>query len=152
MLQRGRRPRDTAPTTVERELVCQLVLEAGRTVPVPTRLVYRTDDPYAVHVAFHTDTDTPVEWFFARDLLIEGVFHPTGQGDVKIWPGRTPRTMNFVYLLLSAPDEHALLQAPAAAVSAWTERTLRLVPPGSEESRLPSDVSTLPPPLPGGAV
>ncbi|WP_306610676.1 SsgA family sporulation/cell division regulator [Streptomyces lunaelactis] len=134
MQQRGRRRRDIALTTVERELVCQLVLEDGRSVAVPTRLVYRTDDPYAVRVAFHTDSDTPVEWCFARDLLIEGVFQPTGQGDVRIWPGKTPRTMGFVYLLLAVPGEHALLQVPALALSAWTERTLRVVPAGSESS------------------
>ncbi|MET7619209.1 SsgA family sporulation/cell division regulator [Streptomyces sp. NPDC005408] len=145
MLQRGRRLRDRTQTTVERELVCQLVLEAGRTVPVPTRLVYRTDDPYAVHLSFHTDSDVPVEWCFARDLLIEGVFHPTGQGDVKVWPGRTPRTMNFVYLLLSAPTEHALIQAPARAVAAWTERTLRVIPPGAEEAQPPGHVVDLGP-------
>lgn len=151
MLQRGRRTRKVAHTTVERELVCQIVLEAGRTFPVPARLVYRTDDPYAVHVTFHTDTDRPVQWCFARDLLIEGLFDRTGQGDVKVWPGRTPRTRDFVYLLLSTPDEHALVQAPALAISAWTERTLRLVPPGAEREQLAFDLSELPPSLPGGA-
>ncbi|WP_406301569.1 SsgA family sporulation/cell division regulator [Streptomyces sp. NBC_00885] len=145
MLQRGRLPGDRTHTTVERELVCQLVLEAGRTLPVPTRLVYRTDDPYAVHVVFHTDTDEPVEWCFARDLLIEGIFHPTGEGDVKVWPGRTGPSMNFVHLLLSGPTEHVLIQAPARALSAWTERTLRMVPPGTEEAQPPSHVGDLGP-------
>ncbi|MGI5404388.1 SsgA family sporulation/cell division regulator [Streptomyces sp. CA-135486] len=149
MPQRGRRPRSGGHRTVEREVVCQFVLEAGRTVPVAARLVYRTEDPYAVHLAFHTDTDDPVDWCFARDLLIEGLFHPTGEGDVRIWPGRTPRTCDFVYLLLAAPEGNALLQAPALAVSAWTERTLRLVPPGAEVLQPPVDASALPPSLPG---
>ncbi|TQK50408.1 sporulation and cell division protein SsgA [Streptomyces sp. SLBN-118] len=145
MPHRGCRPGDSTHTTVERELVCQLVLEAGRAVPVPTRLVYRTDDPYAVHVSFHTDTDEPVEWCFARDLLVEGIFHPTGEGDVKVWPGRTRRTMDFVYLLLSGPTDDTLIQAPSRAVSAWTERTLRLVPPGTEAEQSPCDADDLGP-------
>ncbi|WP_455351601.1 SsgA family sporulation/cell division regulator [Streptomyces sp. SYSU K217416] len=132
MPHRAHPPGEVAHTTVERDLVCQLVLDAGRIVPVPARLVYRTDDPYAVHFAFHTDTSSPVHWCFARDLLIEGLYHPAGQGDVKIWRGKTPLTAGFVYLLLTAPEGQALLQAPALALSAWLERVLRLVPPGHE--------------------
>lgn len=35
-------------------------------------------------------------------------------------------------MALSSPGGEALLEAPAAPVSAWLERTLRVVPPGSE--------------------
>ncbi|GAA3100682.1 hypothetical protein GCM10020254_52750 [Streptomyces goshikiensis] len=34
------------------------------------------------------------------------------------------------------PDGDALLEAPAGSVSAWLERTLRAVPPGTEADRL----------------
>ncbi|MEV8392859.1 MULTISPECIES: SsgA family sporulation/cell division regulator [unclassified Streptomyces] len=125
-------------TVVERELELNLVLSPERSIPVPARLVYRTDDPYAVHITFHIGSDTPVNWTFARELLVEGVFRPCGHGDVRIWPtkidGRT-----VLCVALSSPDGDALLEAPCAAVSAWLERTLRIVPPGTESEQLGLD-------------
>ncbi|MFE3141070.1 SsgA family sporulation/cell division regulator [Streptomyces scopuliridis] len=125
-------------TVVERELELNLVLSPERSIPVPARLIYRTDDPYAVHITFHIGSDNPVKWTFARELLVEGVFRPCGHGDVRIWPtkigGRT-----VLCVALSSPDGDALLEVPCAAVSAWLERTLRIVPPGTESERLGLD-------------
>ncbi|MFF7237421.1 SsgA family sporulation/cell division regulator [Streptomyces collinus] len=125
-------------TVVERELELKLVLSPERSVPVPARLGYRSDDPYAVHVSFHIDSEHPVDWTFARELLVEGVFRPCGHGDVRVWPTKVDGR-GVVLMALSSPDGDALLEAPAAQVSAWLERTLRAVPPGSEAGRLGLD-------------
>ncbi|MFD7627816.1 SsgA family sporulation/cell division regulator [Streptomyces sp. NPDC059851] len=125
---------------VERELEIRLVLSPDRSVPVPARLVYRADDPYAVHVTFHTGSSAPVNWTFARELLVEGVFRPCGHGDVRIWPAKL-EDRSVLCLALTSPDGDALLQAPAALVSAWLERTLRVVPPGSEADLLGLDAA-----------
>ncbi|KWT63014.1 sporulation protein SsgA [Streptomyces albus subsp. albus] len=125
-------------TVVERELELGLVLSPERSIPVPARLTYRTDDPYAVHVTFHIGSDAPVNWTFARELLVEGVFRPCGNGDVRVWPTKVDGR-SVVCMALSSPDGDALLEAPAAAVSAWLERTLRVVPPGSEHEHLGLD-------------
>lgn len=125
-------------TTVERELEMRLVLSPARSIPVPALLAYRTDDPYAVHTAFHIGSAAPVHWTFARDLLVEGVFRPAGHGDVRVWPTRSAER-DLVCLALSSPDGDALLQAPTAPVAAWLERTLRSVPPGTEGDRLGLD-------------
>lgn len=125
-------------TVVERELELKLVLSPERSVPVPARLGYRSDDPYAVHVTFHIDSEHPVDWTFARELLVEGVFRPCGHGDVRVWPTKVDGR-GVVLMALSSPDGDALLEAPAAQVSAWLERTLRAVPPGSEAGRLGLD-------------
>ncbi|MER7106398.1 SsgA family sporulation/cell division regulator [Streptomyces sp. NPDC000229] len=125
-------------TVVERELELALVLSPERSVPVPARLIYRTDDPYAVHITFHVGSDHPVHWTFARELLIEGVFRPCGHGDVRIWP-TTLDGKPVVLMALSSPDGEALLEVPAAQVSAWLERALRVVPPGSESQQLGLD-------------
>ncbi|KOT86250.1 sporulation protein SsgA [Streptomyces sp. NRRL F-5755] len=125
-------------TVVERELELGLVLSPERSIPVPARLTYRTDDPYAVHVTFHIGSDAPVNWTFARELLVEGVFRPCGNGDVRVWPTKVDGR-SVVCMALSSPDGEALLEAPAAAVSAWLERTLRVVPPGSEHEHLGLD-------------
>ena len=125
-------------TVVERELELKLILSPERAIPVPARLSYRTDDPYAVHIAFHVTSEHPVHWTFSRDLLVEGVFRPCGQGDVRVWPTKR-EGRSVVLMALSSPDGDALLEAPAAQVSAWLERTLRVVPPGAEGGQLGLD-------------
>ncbi|MFD4033081.1 SsgA family sporulation/cell division regulator [Streptomyces sp. NPDC058637] len=123
---------------VERELELRLVLSPERAIPVPARLSYLTDDPYAVHITFHIGSETPVHWTFARELLVDGVFRPCGHGDVRIWPTRVD-DRGVICVALTSPDGNALLEMPSAAVAAWVERTLRVVPPGSESSLLGLD-------------
>jgi hypothetical protein len=125
-------------TVVERELELTLVLSPERGIPVPARLAYRTDDPYAVHITFHVGSASPNHWTFARELLVEGVFRECGEGDVRIWPTKTDER-SVVCMALSSPDGQAVLEAPASAVSAWLERTLRVVAPGSEHTFLAID-------------
>ncbi|MER6851658.1 SsgA family sporulation/cell division regulator [Streptomyces flaveolus] len=125
-------------TVVERELELRLILSPEYGVPVPARLTYLADDPYAVHITFHVDSGHPVHWTFARELLVEGVFRPCGHGDVRVWPSKA-EGRSVVLMALSSPDGEALLEAPSAQVSAWLERTLRTVPPGSEGARLGLD-------------
>ncbi|MEU8027371.1 SsgA family sporulation/cell division regulator [Streptomyces sp. NPDC049099] len=123
---------------VERELELRLILSPERSIPVPARLGYSSADPYAVHIAFHINSDSPVSWTFARDLLVEGVFRPCGQGDVRVWPTKADGR-RVVLMALSSPDGEALLEAPVPQVSAWLERTLRAVPPGTEGGQLGID-------------
>lgn len=59
-------------TVVESELELNLVLSAERSIAVPARLTYRSEDPYAVQITFHIGSDHPVGWTFARELLVEG--------------------------------------------------------------------------------
>lgn len=125
-------------TVVERKLELSLVLSPELSLPVAARLTYGTHDPYAVHITFHVGTDSPIRWTFARELLLEGMFRPCGLGDVRIWP-TDPGERGFVCMALASPDGEALLKAPAAPVSAWLKRTLRLVAPGSEHEWLAMD-------------
>ncbi|MEV1066979.1 SsgA family sporulation/cell division regulator [Streptomyces sp. NPDC050263] len=125
-------------TVVERELELRLILSPERSIPVPARLSFRSDDPFAVLVTFHINSEQPVNWTFARELLIEGVFRPCGHGDVRVWPTKA-EGRSVVLMALSSPDGDALLQAPAPQVSAWLERTLRVVPPGTEAEQLGID-------------
>lgn len=125
-------------TVVERELELTLVLSPERNIPVPARLTYRTDDPFAVHIVFHLGSEHPVHWTFARELLVEGAFRPCGQGDVRVWPTQAVGR-DVVVFALDSPEGDALLEAPALAVTAWLERTLRLVPPGTEGERFDLD-------------
>ncbi|MCX2925211.1 SsgA family sporulation/cell division regulator [Streptomyces sp. NEAU-W12] len=123
---------------VEHEVELRLILSPERDVPVPTLFGYRTDDPYAVHLTFHLGSGQPVHWTFARELLIEGVFRPCGHGDVRVWPSKA-QGRGVVLVALSSPEGDGLLEAPAAQVSSWLERTLRVVPPGRESEQLGLD-------------
>jgi hypothetical protein len=129
---------DAQAREVSEELRIRLILSPERSVPVPARLRYLVDDPFAVHITFHLGQDSPVTWVFARELLVEGVFRACGQGDVRIWPTRLDGC-NVICLALSSPAGDALLEAPAGTVAAWLERTLRLVPPGHEDTGLDVD-------------
>ncbi|GAB3128080.1 SsgA family sporulation/cell division regulator [Streptomyces calidiresistens] len=124
--------------TVEREITMRLVVSPERGVDVPTRLRYRSEDPYAVQVTFHVNSPVPVNWTFARDLLVEGVVRPSGGGDVRVRPAEVGGR-SVVSLELTSPDGDALLQAPAEPLSAWLEQTLLAVPVGAEPGRLALD-------------
>jgi len=127
-------------TVVERELTMRMIVSAERYAPVTARLRYATDDPFAVHVAFHSGAERPVLWTFARDLLTEGRFRACGQGDVRVWPGRGVEGGGPVILLaLSSPCGDALLEVDAAEVAGWLAHTLCLVPRGREGELLDLD-------------
>ncbi|MGP3923652.1 SsgA family sporulation/cell division regulator [Streptomyces sp. 8N616] len=123
---------------LELDLDLMLVLSHERAVPIPARLAYRRDDPYAVQITFHVGSDSPVRWTFARELLIEGVFRPCGEGDVRVRPTKVDGR-SAVSMALSSPGGSALIEAPAAALSAWLELTVRAVAPGSEHEWLDVD-------------
>ncbi|MEV7189878.1 SsgA family sporulation/cell division regulator [Kitasatospora sp. NPDC093102] len=109
----------------------ELLLPSGEPVTLPTLLSYRSYDPLAVHIVFHTDADGRVPWVFARDLLAQGLHRPSGQGDVQVWPGAVGHE-EVLNLALSSPEGTAWLRAPLHVVAQWLERTHRLVPAGRE--------------------
>ncbi|GHF37064.1 sporulation protein SsgA [Streptomyces mashuensis] len=122
-------------SVVEKDVEVRLAVSRENSVPVPARLVYRTDDPYAVHITFHLGSAAPVTWTFARDLLMEGAFRASGEGDVRVFPGKEGGRA-VVCVLLSSPDGSALLRVRSGEVGEWLERTLRIVPPGRERAWL----------------
>ncbi|OEU87214.1 sporulation protein SsgA [Streptomyces abyssalis] len=125
---------------VKCELEIRLVLSPQHSLPVQACLNYRAEDPYAVHIAFHVGPGAPVTWTFARELLVEGVFRPCGEGDVRVWPAKVG-DRDVICVALSSPDGDALLETPAGAVSGWLERTLRAVPAGAEGEVLGMDAA-----------
>jgi hypothetical protein len=119
-------------TTVCAELGLWLVVPEDTAVPLVASLSYRGDDPYAVRMAFHVGMDQPVEWIFARELLIAGnETDGRGDGDVKVWPaaGTGGDVLNIA---LSSPFGQALFETAAAPVAEFIQRTYQLVPAGRE--------------------
>lgn len=118
-------------TTVSAELGLRLVVPEHSAVPLMASLSYDGDDPYAVRMAFHVGMDEPVEWIFARDLLIAGQKQHAGAGDVQVWPA-AETDGEILNIALSSPFGQALFEVSAAAVTDFLQRTYRLVPADRE--------------------
>ena len=118
-------------TTVSAELSLRLVVPEHTAVPLAASLSYHGDDPYAVRIAFHVGMDEPVEWIFARELLVAGPDAGNGDGDVQVWPasGTGGEVLNIA---LSSPFGQALFEAPAAPIAEFVQRTYQIVPAGRE--------------------
>ncbi|MET0839746.1 MAG: SsgA family sporulation/cell division regulator, partial [Marmoricola sp.] len=78
-------------------------------------------------------------WTFARELLAEGLYTPSGNGDVQVWPCLSSTGDAVVIIELSSPDGLALLQAPSRTVHDFVARTHEVVPEGEETSHLAMD-------------
>lgn len=120
--------------TVSAELDLRLVVSGAPTIPVAARASYSADDPWALTVAFHSGSGErgPVAWMFARQLLIEGIGHPVGEGDVRIWPGETDG-VPVVTLAMSSPSGSARFEIDRDAVDAFLQETYLAVQIGWEE-------------------
>ncbi|MGB8020925.1 MAG: SsgA family sporulation/cell division regulator [Candidatus Nanopelagicales bacterium] len=127
-----------SPTAVTVELYMRMVVDSDRTVDVPCSLEYRVDEPFAVRATFNTGASN-IEWMFARDLLVEGLRRPSGEGDVIIWPehmGQSP----LILMALSSPSGQAVLEADRVVMEAFLARTFELVPEGSESASVDIDI------------
>ena len=71
-----------------------------------------------------------MEWLVARDLLHAGLSRPSGDGDIRLWPARTPG--DVLFLELRAPSGHALFELSRAVLAGFVADTERLVPRGQE--------------------
>ena len=120
------------PTAVTAELTLRMVVDSDRTIEVPCEFEYRSDEPYAVRATFRTGA-ADIEWMFARDLMLEGLQRPSGEGDVVIWPenhGDVP----LVLLALNSPTGQAVLECDRAHVEHFIRRTFDIVAVGEEGS------------------
>lgn len=126
------------PATVSAEFVLSLVVPGSTCLPVAAQVRYEARDPFAVHVAFDTGDEEAVEWTFARSLLTEGVSGPAGEGDVQVWPTRSPAGP-VVCLTLSSPSGRAMFEIAASDLVEFLAATYAAVPIGSEPDFLDMD-------------
>lgn len=98
---------------------------------IPVELRYETCDPYAVRLTFHLPGDAPVTWAFGRELLVDGVGAPCGEGDVRIAPVDSG-SLSEVLIRLQVGSDRALFRSSTAPLVAFLDRTDKLVPLGQE--------------------
>lgn len=108
--------------TVEAEVEHTLVAE----------FVYDPADACAVTMVLQAPSG-PVRWTFARELLMDGQYEPTGDGDVHVWPCLSSCGEAVVIVELSSPAGETLLQFPSRAVQEFIYSSLDTVPLGREQ-------------------
>lgn len=129
---------NTAPLTLTQAVSLELIDPIGAATPIDAELHYDPRDPYAVTTVFRTGA-SQVRWTFGRDLLAEGLYEPTGDGDVHVWPCLDSEGRAVVIIELCSPDGEALVQAKTGDLSAFVERMIAAVEPGDESDHLDMD-------------
>ena len=126
--------------TIHHEQIAALLPAAGSdaVTPVTTRWTYDETEPYAITVAFATERGKWVEWVFARDLLIDGLSQPAGEGDFRVSPDADP---DLLVLEIFAPSGSAAFTLEREDTEDFLEHTLELVPAGTESAHF--DVNRL---------
>jgi hypothetical protein len=95
-------------------------------------------DPYAVTMKLEARSGS-VTWTFARELLAEGLYAPSGDGDVQVWPCLSHTGEAVVIVELCSPDGTALLQTASRGVAQFVSSIFESVPAGRECSHMSMD-------------
>jgi len=103
----------------------------GRIIDLPAVLGYDPADPWAVEVVFGRQTET-VRWLIGRDLLLQGMTDPVGEGDVQLAPSIDEYGRAAVVLELCSPHGRLATQLLTRELGSFLARTLAVVPEGAE--------------------
>ncbi len=128
----------STPTLVSQVLLLELIDPSGVVAPLETELTYDPADPLAVSATFSTVAGR-VRWTFGRDLLIEGLLEPVGDGDVHVWPCVDNDGNNVVIIELCSPDGEALVQGRTGDIARFVERMTGSVAHGAESGLVDVD-------------
>lgn len=137
----------TQHTAVEHKMTTattEMILISDNLLPaVNAELRYYCEDPFAVQLLLSVDQSPAICWTFSRELLMTGVTMPTGFGDVQVYP-----THDGVIIELRSGSAAARLLTHTPDITAFTARTVELVPLGSEMDHydLEFDLASMPVP------
>jgi hypothetical protein len=127
-----------ATKSVTRVVTLELIDPSGDVAPLETELSYNPQDPFAVSATFLTLAGR-VRWTFGRDLLVDGLTEPTGDGDVHVWPCVDGNGKHVIIIELCSPDGEALVQGAVADITAFVDSMVLAVAPGTEGHYLDLD-------------
>ncbi|MEU8520434.1 SsgA family sporulation/cell division regulator [Streptomyces sp. NBC_01216] len=119
--------------SVQAEVLMSFLVSEELSFRIPVELRYETRDPYAVRMTFHLPGDAPVTWAFGRELLLDGINGPSGDGDVRIAP-TDPEGLSDVTIRLQVGGDQALFRVSAPPLVAFLDRTDKIVPLGQERT------------------
>jgi len=127
---------------LSQELTLQCLDARGRSIDLPAFFEYDPSDPWAVGITFR-GPDEQIRWVVARDLLVQGLTDPAGEGDIQVWPSIDERGSAAVVMELHSPDGRLVTQLETHALYRFLTRTLALVPAGTESIDLELLVESL---------
>lgn len=127
---------------IAQDLTLQCLDAGGRTVDLPTTFGYDPADPWAVWITFRGPRDA-VRWAVGRDLLLQGLTDPAGEGDIQLWPSIDELGRAAVVMELRSPDGCLVTQLHTHDLYRFLTRTLAIVPAGSETIDLDELVAEL---------
>ena len=110
----------------------------GQPAPVVTRWTYTASDPYAVTLGVRTRHDRWVEWLVARDLVVEGLAAPAGQGDIRMSP-QVVQGYEIVEIEIRSTDGRAVLEVDRDLLRHFVEASAEIVAPGAESEHMDLD-------------
>ncbi len=128
--------------TLTQDVHLQCLDARGRSIDLPAALSYDPSDPWAVRLDFGRPGDT-VQWVVGRDLLLEGVTDPAGEGDVMVWPSIDEYCRAVVVLEFCSPHGRLVTQVSTRELNRFLARTVALVPRGAEAIDLDELVAEL---------
>jgi hypothetical protein len=122
-------------TSIWQSLIGQCWTDRGEG-SVLVYLSYATDDPYAVHLLLATRaTLTSVAVVVGRDLLVDGLGTPAGDGDIQV----APFTPERLCLTMHEVAGGLWIVVDAEEVRRFLVDTFALVAPGEEARHLDLD-------------
>ncbi|MFF7215233.1 SsgA family sporulation/cell division regulator [Streptomyces sp. NPDC008238] len=116
-------------------LSLRLITGTRRFLDLSADCEYRADDPYTVRMRFGPGGADEAEWVLSRELLLAGLAASAGDGDVHVEPGGHAHTL----ITLAGPGGTAVLQVATGELAAFLAATARLVPLGTEGTRIDWD-------------
>ncbi len=75
---------------------------------------------------------------FGRDLILEGLQRPSGEGDVVMWP-ENHGDVQIVLFALSSPTGQAVLECDRGHLEHFLRRTFDIVAVGDESAAIDID-------------
>ena len=118
---------------ITENVALEFVDPQGEATAIDADLVFDPADPYAVTMVFRTGVQE-VRWTFGRELLLDGLYEPTGDGDVHVWPCLSSNGSAVVIIELCSPDGELLVQAGSRHVNQFVNAMLASVPDGQESA------------------
>lgn len=105
---------------------------------IAVTLSFDPADPWAVALSLHVGL-VPVRWVFGRELLLDGLHEPAGEGDVVISPGLDDAGRAVAQVELRSPDGVLVGALPGRELHAFVDGVLDRVPVGAETEHLDVD-------------
>lgn len=129
---------------IEADIQAHLVTDTGHRFPVDLRLRYLRTAPYEIGVEVVGNGRTYCRAVLARELLALGMMQEAGRHAVRISPGAGPGETRL--MLAREQREGADFVTPVVQTHAlirFLGQTYGMVPPGSEELDLDTDLAEL---------